>query len=302
MKINCVKLYLLVSSVLFLGCETVVEIDVPFNDRVLVVNSLFNADSTWRVTVSASRHVLANERTTYIQNATVSIHDPVTDEQLEVLTKIYAMDEGTYGGQLTPERGKEYKIKVAAPGYAAVEAVDFAPAAVPILKAEVDTSNLPNTEIRVSVDIHFNDPSGVENFYQVMFVQKNHYLVPTNDDPDTVYTYQPINFSVDDPALGNSDDSYLDEFVISDRLFHGKSHILSFKLDTYHFLDGYNRGDVIVYLKSVSKSFYEYKTTVNLQKSVSGDPFAQPVQVFNNIQNGLGIFAGYSQVEYDLKK
>lgn len=44
-----------------------------------------------------------------------------------------------------------------------------------------------------------------------------------------------------------------------------------------------------LYLRKVSHSYYQYKETKHLQDKLSGDPFAEPVPVYNNIENGVGI-------------
>ncbi len=51
-------------------------------------------------------------------------------------------------------------------------------------------------------------------------------------------------------------------------------------------------GEIYFNLKSVTESYYQYHTTSDLQDWNEGDPFAQPVQVFSNIPNGLGILMG----------
>lgn len=54
-------------------------------------------------------------------------------------------------------------------------------------------------------------------------------------------------------------------------------------------------------MKKVSEAYFLYKETYALQQSVDGDPFAEPVTVFNNIENGYGIFAGYRTTLYPLE-
>ena len=50
---------------------------------------------------------------------------------------------------------------------------------------------------------------------------------------------------------------------------------------------------IIVTLRTVSEDFYNYKITGSLHDNSSDNPFAQPVNVYKNIDNGFGIFAGY---------
>ena len=53
-------------------------------------------------------------------------------------------------------------------------------------------------------------------------------------------------------------------------------------------------------LRNTTEEYYDYNYTRDLQISVENNPFAQPVQVFDNIEGGLGVFAGYSQVEKEV--
>jgi hypothetical protein len=48
-------------------------------------------------------------------------------------------------------------------------------------------------------------------------------------------------------------------------------------------------------LRSISKEYYDYQTSLNEYWNADGNPFAQPVQVFTNIENGFGIFAGFGK-------
>jgi hypothetical protein len=48
----------------------------------------------------------------------------------------------------------------------------------------------------------------------------------------------------------------------------------------------------------LSNDLYKYIKSVNKQQQVGDNPFSEPVFVYTNIKNGLGIFAGYSVVSY----
>jgi len=45
-------------------------------------------------------------------------------------------------------------------------------------------------------------------------------------------------------------------------------------------------------LLHVTEDFYRYQQSIRLQQENDGNPFAQPVQVFSNVQGGYGLFAG----------
>ena len=58
--------------------------------------------------------------------------------------------------------------------------------------------------------------------------------------------------------------------------------------------DTKNQPKYIVILRNTSKSYYLYQQSVKLYYWVDEDPFAQPVQIYNNINNGFGIFSSYN--------
>jgi hypothetical protein len=86
-----------------------------------------------------------------------------------------------------------------------------------------------------------------------------------------------------------------------DRFFDGSEYTLELAwLDSegIHIPpDGYT---FQVNLWSVSEEYYKYRLTLQKQKDQMKDPFAQPVQVYNNIENGFGAFGAYSQSEMRL--
>jgi hypothetical protein len=85
--------------------------------------------------------------------------------------------------------------------------------------------------------------------------------------------------------------------LFDDRLFDGDEYVLSVSCQEARPTEKFPE-QVFLYkmsLRSLSSAYYNYRVTYNLQQETKGDPFAQPVQVFNNIQNGYGIFAAFSQ-------
>lgn len=58
--------------------------------------------------------------------------------------------------------------------------------------------------------------------------------------------------------------------------------------------------ELFALLRTTTEEYYNYNYTRDLQASVENNPFAQPVQVYDNVEGGLGVFAGYSQVEKEV--
>ncbi len=50
----------------------------------------------------------------------------------------------------------------------------------------------------------------------------------------------------------------------------------------------------------MNRSGYLYRRSIDDYENAQGDPFAEPVQVYSNIENGYGIFAGFSKSTYEI--
>ena len=58
-----------------------------------------------------------------------------------------------------------------------------------------------------------------------------------------------------------------------------------------------NQYDLKVRFLTLSRDFFEFATSYQKQKLNNNNPFAEPTQVYSNIENGLGIFAGFAVTE-----
>jgi hypothetical protein len=58
------------------------------------------------------------------------------------------------------------------------------------------------------------------------------------------------------------------------------------------------RVEIVVELQSISRDYYHYLRTRNLSERTGDNPFGEPIQIFNNIQNGIGILGGYTSSVY----
>ena len=266
------------------ACQTVVDVKIPLEERRLVVNALFNPDSVWSAQISLSRHVL-DDGPFSASYATITIIDPVNNSVVEQLQQ-QQNNFGIYKGSLKPVAEKEYLIRATGPN-GTVEARSMAPSSVPITKIEIDsTVILSNSfDLDVPVKIHFKDPGGTKNYYRIMFLVKSFHVY----QKDTIWYNQYVHPYIDNSSIDGENNQ-----LISDTFFDGKDHVLSPKINRYYFFSGQTVG-LSAILHNLSESYYQYATTQSLQNYTQGDPFAQPVLVYNNIQNGFGIFAGYSQ-------
>lgn len=282
----------------FISCETVVNIDIPLEKPKLVVNSLFTPDSVWQVQISLNRHILTDlPFFPAVEDAKVGVYD-YNDQLISTLEHIGG---GVYRADTSPSPESSYTLKVETVTDPNTFAISQIPVVVPITSVEVvsDTSNFPFMNEEIVMKVNFSDPTE-KNYYLLKVLHEGYYI--DNRTKDTVNYRSEMNFTPVDPAYENDYDSRTG-MLFNDNLFNGKDYRFLMKINPSILMHGnqYNAWHVDFILFSVSEAYYQYFTSKNLQDYTRGDPFAQPVQVFTNVENGLGIFAGYSASVFKLK-
>jgi hypothetical protein len=280
-KYTIVLFFLLLSA-----CELIVDVDVPFERPSLTLNSFFTPDSLWYATVDLNRHILDESPIEGVDNALLIVFDG--EVAIDTLTNEsngeYRSDTGT------PLSGKEYTIRCQAPGYEPVTGRSAIPAHPVLTDVQMEDVS-SNPEDKSLIRIKFQDDGSIKNYYQVMLeverenydswakiIRRSRYKLQMEAADQNIYSQY--------VEVGNS-------FLIKDILFNGKEAELVFKVPAHQLI---NNAGVILSLRTLSEEFYKYKTTAQVQDETSDNPFAQPVNVYKNIENGFGIFAGYNNM------
>ncbi len=276
--------------ILFLNCEKVVEVDIPAHDPVLVGSAFFTPDSFWAVRITRSTDILSpNNMALQIENATVELW-----QEEQYLTDLAHQGNGRYRSEtLRPVAGKNYTLRAAAPNFAAIEASDYLSPPVAI----TSVLNLParsgDPDEYVRLRLAFDDPPDVDNYYllSIQMVDVFGYRFFNHFE-----TSNPVIMANSDEDNGpvNIDDFFDNEAVFDDVLFAGET--LEIDFGYYDFLFGSNSlAQVYIRLSSVSENYFRHHKTFRKAETVDGgNPFQEPVLIYSNIQNGIGIFAGYS--------
>ena len=289
-------IYILLALCFMLSsCEKSLDVELPEHEPVLVVNSFFATDRDWEVHVSQSRDILDQSEIKMIDNATVEIW-----RDSEQVVEVPYFNNGLYRNPLAqPTVAGEWKLKVSAPGFTTVEAADTIPPAIPISSISIDKEQIESFAYEVDFQIHFDDPDAVANFYRLEIF--GHY----SDG-----SYFDFGMRSSDPAIRQSNfenngpfdtDDYVYRPLFNDVLFNGTDYTLDVSLDVWAGGAGQPQLQFFrVYLHSVSEAYYNYIQTIRLQDQARDNPFSEPVFIFQNIENGLGIFAGYSSSQFNI--
>ncbi|WP_293015027.1 DUF4249 domain-containing protein [Mongoliibacter sp.] len=287
----------------FSACETVVDVDIPFEKPNVTVVSNLKAGQSPEIRLSFSKHILDN-RSAFerISDAKVTLGSASSTHSL-----IYDDASETYkADEIILEELVDYSITVEVPGYETIQLNETIPQKVAIKEFIVRGSTGEDWNRSDEISIIFDDPVG-ENFYEISAFQER---IMTFEDQfgneRTETMIYPISLRSKDPVY--QQDYLWRTILFNDRLFDGRTFEMemtssgtAFSMEERELPEGF-RVSIYIVLKSISKSYYLYENTFNLQAYSDGDPFAQPVQVYTNINGGLGILKSEAAYEFKVRE
>jgi hypothetical protein len=285
------------------SCERPFDPGIDSLPPQLVVVSNFSDQKAIQVQVSLSRPVTDNSgQAQFVNDATVEIFrdDTTLLEILDFVPGRGKLPPYYITRALIPEANVLYTIKVDAPGFETVMAQSKIPRRIQIRDFEISnvkTENVPGgSQVKYSFDVFlsFEDPGEETNFYHLNFYQQ--VFDYTRHEGDTIIlgsTLQPIEFS------SYNDNNFLIAYfsggvLFEDASFNGRLITNTFGLQMR--IDQTNEllGKMFVELRTVSEEYFLYHNSLSRQQNSPNHPFGDPVTIYDNIENGLGIFAGYT--------
>lgn len=272
-----------------MACTRDANVNIPKGKQNMVLQCFLKADSPVRVHLSKSRSILDESGLDSVTNAQVKLLQNGTSVQY-----LNHLRKGLYQSEnFKVKPGNNYKISVKRSANKDVEGVSHIPKPVSIASKELKRKGYTtrNGENRHKLTITVNDPVGVKNYYEMVFRDKIY------DSSEKAYDYYPIRLSSDDPAV---DGQSMQGHLFDDNFFNGERYTLTFYLERNGDLnESGNRGKKQVVLRTVNKAYYEFERKMYQQNNSSGSAnvfSGEPVYIYDNIDNGLGVCAGYSQV------
>jgi hypothetical protein len=285
----------ILAGFLFMACETVVDIEVPQGDPKLVVFSVLNPDSTVEVVVSRSRFILDDRDFQPVTNAQITMI-PSQGESLAFEHR----EKGIFEANYLPQPGLEYSLKVEATGFESVESRTILPDPVPVESMEVQRDLVVRDQSEYyRLNFNFIDPPG-ENYYQIFVYTTQYIEVPVwgYQDSFNIFTSRGNIFIEPVDPVFEQENDWGTGLLIEDVTFNGRNYTMQLLVPRYAF-ESYEGGpefmEVEVELFHLSPDFYLFERTRRLQDYNEDNPFAEPVPVFNNIENGMGLFSGMSK-------
>jgi hypothetical protein len=296
--------YTLVFSFLFSACEIVVDLDIPKYEPVLVLNSVLRSDSMFSAQLTHSVGSFEINQINDVTDATISVFQneeflgDMSVAFVGVSNDYYNYETGEYleGDSLfkyvlneVPVIEDTYTFKVSHEEYDDVQASTSLSKSIDFVSHEVTNLDDEYSEM-YKLNFTFNDMPG-EDYYRIRVLNKK---LDVYDFEDV----KPLSFETSDPSIiassisdnGDPDEVgvFLDDALFDDHLFDGEEKTIS--LDFYD-SDDETYSSFYLELSSISKDYFDYLHSYQRQSNYyGGELFAgEPVQVFTNVQNGLGI-------------
>ncbi len=293
------KMLLLALLGLSATCERPVDLPIDLPEPRLVVVSNFTLMRQLEVRVSRSQSILDAGVGEYLPDARVELYSAgLLLEQLELVIPP--------GGRIPPyyttrnvalREGVEYLIRVEVEGFEPVTAVSAIPPPVPISYFQVYNASLGPAQspgavlYDYSVRFNFQDPPNETNYYHLNFFQQVKEYI--NIEGDTIILREllyPLVFSsANDNNVINA--YFSGGILMQDNPFRtGLNFHTSFEVEPEFEL----LGKVFVELRTVSEDYYLFHSSLSRQQEQPQGPLTEPVIVYDNVDNGHGIFAGYN--------
>jgi hypothetical protein len=305
------------ASVLLFSCESLVkdfEIKKP-GDKITMVG-----------------YALADSLPSFYLTPNLGIDDsiyfpPIADANVELymngalVDALELNDSGWFShASYTFIAGNDYSLRASASGYPTVMA-DFSVPAVPVMTV-IDTNliveeypDCPDCGKIYALEFQLeflNQPASVE-YYSVEVEQATSCVESEYNHCEGITTYSnELNLTSNVPYIETArmyDDAYYNrnageessgfEFYFSDRSLDDGQNRLIFRADlnAYEFSSTSNFWLILIF-KKIDKPMFEYVQSKGRNANAGSNPFVQPVSIYSNVENGLGLVSGSSQVEY----
>ena len=219
--------------------ETIIDLDIPPHESVLVLNGLLDTDTNARVVVSHSVGAFSNAVPSFINNANVFLYkdNQFIDSLLPDMTNlvyVHYIDDNYntdslpmyyYTSDHIPDKDATYRVEVKHSDYTSISAETYIPDDIILYNIDVDTTS--NAE-KIGFTFSFDDNANHQNYYRLRLYGSCEKNYEKADDWDRGYLVMKSNdpsFPGDIPWDGYTFIGH--KVVFSDDLFNGQQKTIT---------------------------------------------------------------------------
>lgn len=279
------------------SCQESIDPSTLEFEKKMVLHCLFNPGETWRLKLETSWNIVdPDDSSAFIEGAEIILMD-ANDRSLGPFNY---RGNGIYEiPNEYPDLGMSYRIEIQHPDYPSL----FAESQVPELfeiedfrEMEYECQEQDCRAYAFTFESFSTSPSKV--------IVENHLTrLYLNNLNDTI-TLEEMDLMAHHPESSNAD-VFLEETTYSTQLLYGdvqhNSEIAFLSLNGFRKEDEVFlvKGEANVIVERCSEAFYQYRKSYEiyeLSKTKFVSSLLPPVEIFSNVDGGLGIFAGSHQV------
>ena len=310
--------------------ETVIDLDIPSHEPVLVLNGLLDTDTNAQVVVSHSVGAFSTAIPSFINDASVLLYKnneltgiPLLPDLSNLVYVNYIDDSYNldslalyyYKSDYIPEKDANYRIEVNHSNYPSISAETYIASDITLYNIDIDTTS---NEEKIGFTFSFDDNASQQNYYRLKLFsscQKEWKNEEWNFRGAT-------NFMSNDPSFPSEIgwslvDGYTFEgnyVVFTDALFNGQQKtitldIFSGKIVGYETDDGTNFVEyadcdtIIIQFSTFSDDTYSYYNSLgdHSEKGELNIFGGEVIPVYTNVENGLGVLISTNAQQIYLK-
>lgn len=306
--------FLLVTGAILSNCTKTKTFEINFDEQI-VVNSIISPDSNLRVAIYKSKSPESEINFEPLQGAIVRLIEGNQSWNLDRFVPSGSYNDIGYytsASNLDIETGKLHQLVIEPTGYPSITAQTQVPIAPNISQAtlsNISTNAYPPTNINkgyyLGADAKFNiqDPPNEKNFYCVKIKYISDYILDKSILPYKFIDSNSIKtIGLNINNISNVFISYLIEggFIFTDEGFDGQNKEIEARIQGGLELKTNFPEKITLEVWALNEDYYKYIKSHQKQVSIDNDPFAEPLNVYSNIDKGIGIFCGYSVAKFQL--
>jgi Domain of unknown function (DUF4249) len=308
-------LLIFVGLISLFSCRKEIDLKIKNKDAIPVLNYIITnsiPEQTY-INITKSNFILNSDRQFEgFDNAQIDFFS--SGQKTGLVTNIVSGVELTKGNyflfkdsnlnRFDFEAKKNYQMKVNIPGYQELSAETYLPS-----ETKFTLANLMSDSNSFEFKIDINDDDPEFNYY--LFAVTTEYTNPFDTSQKNFFRNFIIPTEIKRVRSSGNAGSILDllssgsktDFIITESELVNFNHQITFSnINEYpENIIGIPSTKVKFHnleIYKLSGDLYKYIKSVNKQQQVGENPFSEPVFIYSNVKNGLGIFAGYSVTSY----
>jgi len=298
-------IYLSVLLITLVSCSKTIDFDDEGYANQIVVNSAISTNNYFTSYITKSRSILTSNQNDATVEGSMDLYED------GILIRQFPKQLGAFSAtDIIPKAGKTYRMVITSEGKT-LEAETILPNKVYVISVDTTSVKSINNLRNIIIKMKIKDPEG-DDYYRIVYMRETiSYLQDNNGVRKYYKNYNQSGIASDDPVFKSVYNNFGDEIIdgpgndyniFPDNYFNGKEYSIKFRTtpgfygntSSYYSFGTpiYERNEI--HIQKLSKDLYNYLKYLKLYNFYHDNPFAEPVPIYSNIKNGVGIFAGYN--------